>query len=203
MKILCFVDLHGDKSLLKKLIKRAKKDDIDLVVMAGDLTVFETGLRYFLRKLNDIKKKILIIPGNHEGEHVLKKAVKDYEYCIDIHQKAVRVKIQGQDDYVFLGYGEGGFALEDPEFRKIARKWYGEYQKDKVVLVTHGPPFGTNQDRLGRKHVGNKDYRKFIERLQPKLAICGHLHETAGLKDKIGETIIIHPGWEGMVVDLG
>ena len=59
MKILCFVDLHGDKSLLKKLIKRAKKDDIDLVVMAGDLTVFETGLRYFLRKLNDIKKKDL------------------------------------------------------------------------------------------------------------------------------------------------
>ena len=201
MKLLCFVDLHGDKPLLKKLIKRAKKDDIDLVVMAGDLTVFESNLRYFLRQLNGIGKKVLVIPGNHEGERVFRNAVKGYENCVYIHKKAIRVKPTGED-YVFLGYGEGGFALEDSEFRKIARKWYGEYQKDKVILVTHGPPFGTNQDRLGKRHVGNKDYRKFIERIKPKLVICGHLHETAGQKDKIGETIIIHPGWEGMVVEL-
>ena len=198
MKLLCFVDLHGDKPLLNKLIKRAKEPDIDLVVMAGDLTVFESGLRYFLRKLNGIKKKILVLHGNHEGYNVFKKMTKEYEYCLDLHKQGMKI-----EDYIFLGYGGGGFALEDSEFRKVARQWYGKYQKEKVILITHGPPFGTDLDRLGKRHVGNKDYRKFIERIKPKLVICGHLHENVGLKDKIKGVQIIHPGWEGMVVDLG
>ena len=95
MKVLCFVDLHGDKPLLKKLIKRAKDPDIDLVLMAGDLTNFEDGLRYFLKKLNSIGKKVLVIPGNHEGEDVLKKLVGDYDNLVDIHKRVVRV-----EDYV-------------------------------------------------------------------------------------------------------
>jgi len=198
MKLLTFVDLHGEVRLLKKLVKRAKEDDIDLVVVAGDLTMFEDHLRYMLRKLNAIGKKVLIIHGNHESDKHLKEAIKDYANCVNFHEKAI--KISG---YVFLGYGEGGFALSDPEFRKLARRWYGEYQKEKVVLVTHAPPFGTTTDRVEKRHVGNKDIRNFIERIKPKLAICGHIHDTAGKVDKVGETNVINPGWEGMVVELG
>ena len=57
-------------------------------------------------------------------------------------------------------------------------------------------------DFVPEKHVGNKDYRKFIERVNPKLVICGHIHETVGLTDKIGKTKVINPGWEGIVVEL-
>jgi len=198
MKLLAFVDLHGDSRLLKKLIKRAKEKDINLVIVAGDLTMFEDNLRYVLRKINTIGKKVLIIPGNHESDKGLGKAINDYENCVDFNKKAVKV-----GSYVFLGYGEGGFALCDADFRKIARGWYGKYQKEKIVLVSHAPPFGTAVDKLNGRHVGNKDFRSFIERIKPKLVICGHLHETAGKIDKIGETKIINPGWEGMVVDLG
>ena len=75
MKILALADLHGDMKLLKKLVKRAKEADIDLVVVAGDLTMFEDHLRYIIRKLNTIGKKVLIIPGNHESEKSLKEGV--------------------------------------------------------------------------------------------------------------------------------
>ena len=101
-----------------------------------------------------------------------------------------------------LGYGGGGFAMQDSRFRKIAREWYGRYHGKNVVLVTHGPPFGTTLDLLGSRHVGNYDYRKFIERIKPKLVIAGHLHETAGAVDKIGTTKVVNPGWEGMVIGL-
>lgn len=197
MKILTFTDLHGDIALLKRLIKRAKEEDIDLVIAAGDLTQFEGHLKYIAGKLNAIGKKVLVIPGNHESEKSLREAVNDYGNCIDFNKKAVKVK-----DYVFLGYGEGGFALEDAEFRKIARGWYGDYQKEKVILVLHAPPFGTAADKVDGRYVGNKDFRSFIERIKPKLVICGHLHENAGKKDKIGETVVINPGWEGVVVEL-
>lgn len=197
MKLLSFADLHGDVKLLKKLVKKAKGEEIDLVVAAGDLTNFEDKLRYILRKLNGIGKKVLVIPGNHESDKSLKEVIEDYSNCVDIHEKVVKI-----GDYVFLGYGEGGFSLEDADFRKIARKWYGEYQKKKLVLVTHAPPFGTRLDKINDDHVGNKDIRKFIERIKPKLVVCGHLHENAGKIDKIGETKVVNPGWEGAVIEL-
>ena len=92
--------------------------------------------------------------------------------------------------------------MQDAEFRKISRDWYGKYKDKKIVLVTHQPPYGTKLDRLGQRHVGNEDYRKFIERIEPKVAISGHLHETVGLSDSIGKTKIVNPGWDGMVVEL-
>jgi len=198
MKLLAFADLHGDTKFLKKIILRAKEDDIELLVAAGDLTMFEDHLRYILKKLNSVGKKVLIIPGNHESNADLDEALTDYDNCQNFHKKAVEV-----GEYVFLGYGEGGFSLKDPEFRKLSRGWYGKYQKKKLVLVTHAPPFGTTVDRLDNKYVGNQDIRSFIERIKPKLVICGHIHETVGKVDKVGETNIINPGWEGMVVELG
>lgn len=198
MKLLAFGDLHGDMNLLKRLLKRGGEKDIELIVVMGDLTHFEGNLRYILGKLNSLGKKVLVIPGNHESEKGLREAGEGLENCEELQKKAVRV-----GDYIFLGYGEGGFALEDSEFRKIARGWYGEYQKERVVLVTHAPPFGTKLDRLGNRYVGNKDFRNFIERIKPKLVICGHLHENAGKIDEMNGVKIINPGWEGMVVELG
>ncbi len=197
MKILCFTDLHGDFKILKKLVKRAKEEDIDLVAVAGDFTQFEDNMRPILKKLNEIGKDILIVPGNHENDETVTAAIVDLKHCKNIHKRALRIR-----NFIFLGYGEGGFALEDPEFRKVSREWYGEHQKEKLILITHAPPFGTTTDRIDKKHVGNKDIRSFIERIKPKLVICGHLHETAGKQDKIKETIVINPGWDGMVIEL-
>jgi len=197
MKFLTFVDLHGDKKILKELVDRVKEDDIDFVICAGDLSMFGRGLKFVLKKFNDLGKKFYVLPGNHESDRMFKEVLGDYKECINFNHK-VFVK----DDYVFLGYGEGGFSMEDPQFRKIARQWYGKYSGKKIVLVLHGPPYNTKIDLLDKRHVGNKDFRKFIERIKPKLVICGHLHETVGAVDKIGRTKIVHPGWKGMVIEL-
>ena len=198
MKFLTFVDIHQDKDTLKELLKRASKEDIDFVLCAGDFSTFGNGVRHVLTEINKLGKKAYFIPGNHE-ENISewKVLLAEYKNCHDLHQQAVRI-----GNYLFLGYGGNGFSMQDEQFRKQARHWYSEYQDHKVVLVTHGPPFGTTLDKLEQGHVGNKDYRKFIERIKPKLVICGHLHETAGLTDAIGTTKLINPGWEGMVVEL-
>jgi uncharacterized protein len=197
MKFLTFVDLHEDKRYLKALLKRAAKEDIDFVICAGDITVFGRGMRYILRQFNDLGKKFYIIPGNHESDKMFKEVISDYPNVINFNRKVFKI-----DNYVFMGYGGGGFALEDKEFRKIAREWYSKYQDEKTVLITHGPPYRTTLDHLEKRHVGNKDYRKFIERIQPKLVIAGHIHETAGAVDEIKKTKLVHPGWEGMVIEL-
>ena len=198
MKFLSFSDVHSDKGSIKKLLNRAKEEDIDFVVCCGDFTQFGRGIIDFLTLFNDLGKKIYLIPGNHEEMDTLfDDALKGFDNCLSLHKKVRKI-----GDYYFLGHGGGGFSQEDAGFRKIAREWYGKYKGEKIVLVTHQPPFDTKLDLLDRRHIGNKDYYKFIKRIQPKVAISGHLHETMGKVDKIGKTKIINPCWEGMVIEL-
>ncbi len=198
MKLLVFSDMHSDLEQTKKLLARAVEKDVDLVIVPGDLTEFRKNLRTIIELLNSCPKPVYVLPGNHEIGEKYDKIVAMYPNVTDFHRGYFEFK-----DYVFLGYGGDGFSRQDEEFRKISRKWYGKFKGRKIVLVTHGPPYLTKLDKLTEKrHVGNVDYRRFIERIKPKLFICGHLHETMGQQDTLGETILINPCWEGAIVEL-
>lgn len=198
MKFLTFSDTHQDVKALKALMKRAQEDDIEFLICAGDLSIFGRGLREGLSMLNSVGKKVYFIPGNHEdGLKGLPELLKEFSHLEDLHKKAVLIR-----DYVFLGYGGDGFSQRDAVFRKLAREWYGQFNGKKTVFVAHGPAYGTKVDEIEGRNVGSFDFRKFVERIQPKIMISGHLHETAGVVDKIDKTRIVNPGWDGMVIEL-
>jgi len=100
MKLLAFTDLHLSSYAFKKLKKKVKKQKPDLLICAGDVSIFEQGLDFILNKLNKLKKKILIIHGNHETDKVLKKLCKKYNNLIFIHKK--HYKTNGN---IFFAYG--------------------------------------------------------------------------------------------------
>ncbi|MEK6808424.1 MAG: metallophosphoesterase, partial [Nanoarchaeota archaeon] len=66
LKILAAGDIHGDQSLVYKLAERAEKENVDLVVLCGDLTYHEQSTENIIGPFVKKKKKVLIIPGNHE-----------------------------------------------------------------------------------------------------------------------------------------
>jgi Icc-related predicted phosphoesterase len=39
-----------------------------------------------------------------------------------------------------------------------------------------------------------------IEKLRPNKCICGHIHETFGLEDKLGNTDIVNAGPKGKII---
>ncbi len=197
MKFLVFSDVHEDFDQIKILSDRAKEDDIDFVIVPGDFTSFERALRPVLKKFDEIGKPVYLLPGNHEEGESYKETVKDYRNLKDFDRSFFEF-----EGFIFLGYGQGGFSQKDAEFRKLAREWYGKYKGKKVVFVSHAPPFNTKLDVVHETHVGHKDYRSFIERIKPKLAICGHIHESAGMTDEINGIPVINPCWEGMVIEL-
>src|SRR3989344_403174 len=198
MKFLTFTDIHEDKNAIQGLLKRAKQDDIDFIVCCGDISNFKRGLRSVLKNFNEIGKKIYVVHGNHEEpEEGFNETLIDYPNWINLHMKAIKIQ-----NYLFLGYGGDGFAMQDPRFRKIAREWYGKYKNEKPILITHMPPYGTKLDKISVGHVGSKDYAQFIRRMKPRLAISGHLHETFGMVDKIDNVRIINPGDQGMVIEM-
>lgn len=198
MKILAFVDSHGSSDALKKVREKAKKENADILICAGDVSVFEQHLERILKDLDSLGKPVLIIPGNHESEARLKLLCSRFKNIVYLHKGMLRIR-----DYVFIGFAGNGFSETDSEFRKWSAKVKDELRKkDNVILVTHAPPHRTSIDKIMGSHCGNKDIRQFIEKVDVLLAISGHLHENAGKEDRIRKTRVINPGPYGMVVDV-
>ena len=194
MKILAFSDVHGNPTIIKTLLEKA--NNADILVCAGDISIFSNNLKQILEKFKKTQKQLLIIPGNHESPKDLENINNS---VISIHKGAYRI-----DNIVFIGYGTGGFSKVDKEFELFIKKVKPTLRKDdKVILVTHGPPYGTKLDKLPYfEHVGSTSYRKAISQIKPFLYICGHLHENFNKKDKVDKTFIINPGPEGKLINV-
>lgn len=195
MMLLAFVDLHGDLRSLRRLKKKAAK--ADLVLCAGDITVFENHMRLILREINSFNKPVLIIPGNHEGEKKLRLMCKHYKNLVYLHSRVYEL-----GEFFFAAWGGGGFALRDRKFEKFAGRIKRRISGKHLILMLHGPPYGNKTDLVDGEHVGNKSYRDFIRQEKPLLVVCGHLHDDAGVKDKIGKTAIINPGPDGKLIEI-
>ena len=128
MKLLAFTDLHLSSYAFKKIKSKVKRQDPDLIICAGDVSIFEQGLDFMLNNLNKLKKKNLIIHGNHETDKVLKKVCLKYNNLIFIHKKHYK-----QDNHIFFGYGGSGFALIEPGFYKTGEKFQKIIRKNKKL----------------------------------------------------------------------
>ncbi len=69
----------------------------------------------------------------------------------------------------------------------------------KAVYVIHGPPAGLSLDVVGGGHrVGSEATLRFIDRVQPRLTLHGHIHESPDVggawKAARGRTVCIQPG---------
>ena len=196
MKILAFVDNHGDQKSLDIVAK--KTHDVDVLVCAGDITIFEDKLKSTIKELADIGKPLIIVHGNHEFATNMSKICSLYENVHFIHEAYCII-----DEVLFLGYGGGGFSTIDKKFDDITKEFKKILKKNpkkKVVLVTHAPPHKTKLDMLDNQHFGNKSIYNFIVEEQPMLSISGHFHETAGMIDKIDKTLVVNPGQEGKLL---
>jgi Icc-related predicted phosphoesterase len=200
MKILAFVDLHGSLKALKRLQKAVEREKPDVIVCAGDLSIFEQNIDYILHRISKFRKPVLMVHGNHEDEKTMKKSCGLFENVTFIHGKAYV-----HDDTLFLGWGGGGFSTSDKEFEKKAKNFEKKMKGfEKAVMVTHAPPYNTKIDRIIEESCGNKSIRNFISKNTKKIkvAISGHLHENAGKEDHIKETRIVNPGPFGKVITI-
>jgi len=196
MKILAFVDSHGSLSATRKISKMAEKADV--VVCAGDFTLFGDDVDFFVHKMCIAKKPVLIVPGNHEFREDVKKACSLFDNAYYLHNKGFEA-----GDYVFIGFEGNGFSKKDQEFEEAASGLKKMIKKGKkIILITHAPPFKTKIDLVLDNHCGNESIRKFIESNRIDLVISGHLHENSGKEDKIKNTRVVNPGPMGKMLTI-
>ncbi len=195
MKLLLFVDTHGDLEAME-LIK-AKASLVDAVLCAGDITIWGNNIGRMIRFLDSLGKPIFIVHGNHETKDEMLKACKDRKNVKFIHEQVVSFK-----GLKIIGFGGGGFSSRSQKFESWSKELLKESHENSILL-THTPPFNTKLDVVwDANHAGNKSFAEFIEKTRPLLVVSGHIHETWGETDRIGRTIIINPGPEGIVVEV-
>ncbi|MEG3224400.1 MAG: metallophosphoesterase [Methanobacteriales archaeon Met13] len=194
MKILAVSDMHGN---FKPLVDYLKKNQVDLVILAGDITHFgpsDLG-EEILNEISSCEVPVMAIPGNCDPESIHGEIERSKAF--NIHARSTVVKNVG-----ICGFGGSNptpfntpLEFEEVEIYDEAKKVMESIKDEKItLLVTHAPPYATKTDLLpSGDHAGSKSLRRVIEELQPTLNICGHIHESRGT-DKIGQTLVINPG---------
>lgn len=195
MRIVAFTDHHASTASLKKVKKLAKKKNAEYLICTGDFTMFDVKLDKVLADIDEIGIPCIILPGNHEAPSLVEKFSKNKKNLIYLHKNVKRI-----GNHVFLSYGGGGFAMDDPRFAKWSKKAIKSVNPNDIgVLLLHGPPHNTKLDKMYGDHVGNKSYTSFIKANSGKIrfVFCGHLHENFRKEDRIGKTRIINAGPDG------
>jgi uncharacterized protein len=196
-RILAFSDLHNSRSRAEALV--AASADTDLVIGAGDFCNVRKGLDGVMSLLKDMKRPFVMVPGNAESAEELRQAA--HEGMVVLH--GVGTEIAGLRVFG-LGYGvpETPFGdwscdlSEDEASAMLARC------SEADVLVLHSPPKGVADTTSSGLSVGSVAIRDAISRIQPKLAVCGHIHDSWGREGLIGSTRVVNLGPTGHWFEL-
>ncbi len=199
-KILAVGDIHGDTGLVKKLAERAKKENIDIIILSGDLTLWEDSIKGIIGPFAKEKKDILIVPGNHESVGTTAFLSEAYApYSKHLHGYSFK-----KNDVGFFGAGTanmGPFSIKDSEIFELLKKSHNTIKDlKKKIMVTHIHPLGSQSEFSG--FPGSKAVRKAILKFKPDIAICSHIHEAGGIEEKIGKTRVINVARKPKVFEI-
>jgi Icc-related predicted phosphoesterase len=199
MKILAFSDLHCDVASATLIAEQAHS--ADWVIGAGDFATMRRGLNKTIDALRRIERPTFLVPGNGESFDELQLACQDWTSATVLHGSGVYA------DGIQV-YGIGGAIPVTP-----FGAWSYDFSEEQAatmlgdcrpagVLISHSPPWGAVDVTSSGKHVGSKAVREAIERLQPRLVICGHIHDCWEQREMIGTTLVINAGPRAVLLEL-
>ncbi|HYU15776.1 MAG TPA: metallophosphoesterase family protein [Candidatus Acidoferrum sp.] len=198
MKLLAFSDLHRDLGQAAQLAERSSEADV--VIAAGDFASVHKGLEETIDALRPITTPTVLVPGNNETEEALRAACEGWEPATVLHGQGTEI-----DGVQFFGLGAGipvtpwdwSFDLDEEQ---AAEKLAGCPMD--AVLVVHSPPKGYCDQSSAGDHLGSKAILEAIEAKQPRIAVCGHIHESWGAQSEVGPTWVMNLGPSGTAIEL-
>jgi Icc-related predicted phosphoesterase len=178
MKFVAISDTHSQHR--KVVLPQA-----DCIIHAGDVSSMgrESEVIDFLDWFSglDYKYKIFIA-GNHDFffERCDKLRLKSILPNNVIYLNDSRVEIEGIKIWGspispwFYNWAFNRYRGEQ------IRKHWALIPADTDILITHGPVFGRLDKTASGDEVGCKDLLEKINEIEPKVHICGHIHEAYG-----------------------
>ncbi|MBN1156140.1 metallophosphoesterase [Candidatus Woesearchaeota archaeon] len=200
LRILASGDIHGDTNLAKKLAEKAEKENVDLVILCGDLTMAEQSTDNIIGPFVKKHKKVLLIPGNHESVATADFLAEVYGVK-NIHGYSVKYK-----DVGIFGAGGANIGinqLDEKEIYDLLKKGFNNIKYlAKKIMVTHVHPTGTKMEKFTSIFPGSPGVKKAIDKLKPDLLLCSHVHEAEGIEEMVGKTKVINVGKKGKIIEI-
>ena len=198
MRLLAFSDIHRDLDQAREIASMST--DADVVVAAGDFGSLHRGVAKLIDMLVVIEKPTVLVPGNNETDDELREACGGWRAATVLHGEGCTI-----DGVSFWGLGGGipttpwpwSYDLTEEEAEAALESCPSSVD----VLVLHSPPKGY-LDGSGSRALGSSALLAAIERVQPAVAVCGHIHECAGQEARVGRTRLINLGPEGRFIDV-
>lgn len=198
MRILAFSDLHRDLDQGARLVEMAAEADV--VIGAGDFASIHEGLEETIGALAGITTPTVLVPGNNETAEALRAAAADWDAATVLHGEGATI-----DGAEFFGLGAGipvtpwdwSFDLDDEAAAELLAPC-----PEGAVLVLHSPPRDHCDSAGGDTHFGSPALLRAIEEKRPRLAVCGHIHESWGCESQVGPTPVRNLGPRGTWIEL-
>ncbi|GKY86294.1 metallophosphoesterase family protein [Sinisalibacter aestuarii] len=189
MKILAFSDLHMARARAEDIVAASRV--ADLVIGAGDFCNMRKGIAEAMGLLDGIEKPLVLVPGNNESLEELQMAAPEGAHVLH----GTSVEIVGVTIFGIGGgipvtpFGAWSWDLTEDEAEEMLQRSFGA-----DVLVSHSPPKGIADRTADGISVGSVAVRIAAEWVQPRLLLCGHIHDCWGEEGMIEETLVKNLG---------
>lgn len=189
MRILAFSDLHHSSEHAKALV--AASSEADLVIGAGDFCNARRRLGDAMALLAGLAAPMVAVPGNAESADELRDAA-DARTTV-LHGEGTSV---GGVALFGLGYavpvtpfGAWSCDLTEAQAEELLSRC-----EAADILISHSPPHGIADRASGGRSIGSRAVREAVERIRPRLLLCGHIHGSWGEEGTIGPTRVVNLG---------
>ena len=179
MKFVVLGDIHNNIEAAEKARNYIKEKNPDAVLVCGDIT--HSGGKKEVQKIIETlamdKIPVFYIFGNMDRVN------PDFQ-------------VEGVDARCLHGEKT---EFKDVDIVGLSCTWSYDFLSDvektdkPLIIVSHEPPLDCLDKTWSGSRAGNIQIRTFIEKIQPELVFCGHIHEARG-EAKIGKTIVCNVG---------
>lgn len=199
IKILAFSDLHCDVSAAAEIVRQASV--VDWVLGAGDFAIMRRGLERTIDLLRAIDRPTVVVPGNGESFDELQTACEGWTSVHVLHGSGTT--IDGVPVFGIGGaipttpFGAWSYDFSEEQASRLLADCPAE-----CVLVSHSPPYGiVDRSSMGR-NLGSTSVLETVQARQPRLVICGHIHDSWQQRETVGETLVINAGPAPQLIEL-
>lgn len=193
MRLLGITDLHENHAALQRILAQA--GPVDIILLGGDLTDFgqSTAAEQLVRQAQQSAAQVLAVAGNCDSPAIEQRLV---DLGVSLFGRGVTIGGVGLHGLSGMPPWRGGmYQFTEEELAQALETGYRQVAAGSWhVVLSHPPPRAARVDRTFRgQNVGSVALREFIDRVQPALVLCGHIHEARG-SEQLGRTLVVNCG---------
>ena len=202
-RLYAVADIHAGNRAFETIRSVIMEHRPDALVVAGDMAGHALwGKKSVIGRLAAMPIPVFAVRGNTDSKD-MERIINRSSGIKSLHLSSIefgKAKLVGVSGTLALPFASR-IALRQRELFLALTNMVGP----DTILVAHPPPRGCRDGVLGHFSAGCSALAELVERNQPLLVLCGHIHENTGTAF-MGKTLVVNcalgRGCKGALVDI-